>query len=140
MEESVTGGIHVEQPSSYPYPVVPPVRSENPLFSLCPMCHIQVRQTDYFCFNCGKNLHPKPLSTSIMTQITYYVGSVVLPPMGVIWGFKYLKESNPKAKIVGLICIALTIAILVIAVVATIRLINTVNNQVNSQIENLMQF
>jgi hypothetical protein len=106
----------------------------------CPTCHIEVRQTDYFCFNCGKNLHPKPLSISPTTQIAYYIGSIILLPMGIIWGFKYLKESNPKAKIVGIICIALTIIVLVIVVNVTVKLINTVNDQVNSQMQNIMQF
>src|ERR1700690_2123516 len=69
------------------------VRLVNSVPSVCPMCHIQVRLTDYFCYNCGKNLHPKPLSTSIEIQILYYVGSLVLPPMGFIWGFRYIREN-----------------------------------------------
>lgn len=118
-----------------------PLRPDSVLSpSLCSRCHVQVLAKDYFCFNCGNNLRPKPLSTSISTQIVYYVGSIVLPPMGVIWGIKYLRERNLKAKIVGLICIPLTVLVLAVAVNLAITLINTVNSQINSQMQNIMLY
>lgn len=107
---------------------------------VCPFCHIQVRQTDYFCFNCGKNLHPKPLSTSVVTQIGYYLGSVLLPPIGIIWAVRYLREKSIRAKMIGIVCLVLTVSILILAVSVTVAFINTVNDQVNTQMQNLMQF
>jgi hypothetical protein len=84
--------------------------------TICSQCHVAVRVSDYFCFNCGKNLKPKPLSTSVSTQLIYYAGSVFLPPMGIIWGIKYLKEKESKAKIVGIVCITITVVVLIVAV------------------------
>jgi len=121
--------------------VVPNTVSSTPSNApICTQCHIQVRESDYFCFNCGKNLKPKPLSTSALTQCMYYLGSIFLPPMGFIWGIRYLREKSPVAKVVGIICIALTIIVLIIAVQATVAVMNTVNQQINSQTQNFMQF
>lgn len=107
---------------------------------ICPSCHLQVRNTDYFCFNCGKNLHPKPPSTSISSQTSLYIGSLLLPPMGIIWGLRYLRQPDRESKIVGVIAIILTIVILVLLTQFTVNLINTVNEQVNSQLQSLQGF
>ncbi|SRR5258706_3796632 len=101
----------------------------------CPKCHITVKPTDFFCFNCGSNLRPKPLSTTLSTQLLYYIGSLLLPPLGVIWGIRYLKESNQTAKIVGAICIILTLISLFIGIVLTINTINAVNSQLSKQLQ-----
>lgn len=108
------------------------------MLSICPACHIAVKPTDYYCYNCGKNLKPKPASTSWITQLSLYVGSIILPPMGIIWGIRYLREKESNAKIIGMICIILTVVVLVVAIQATINLVNYVNNQVNIQTQNLM--
>ena len=131
MEPTVTAVLQTPLPQ-----VVTPTPTPVSM-TVCQSCHIQVRPTDYFCFNCGKSIHPKPLSISVATQLTYYVGSIILPPMGFIWGYKYLKETDPKAKMVGLVCYIITIVVLVLAVKVTVDLINTVNTQVNSQIQNI---
>ncbi len=111
-----------------------------PQTALCQQCHIQVRPTDYFCFNCGKNLKPKPLPTDAVTQAMYYIGSILLPPMGIIWGFKYLREKNQTSKIIGIICVILTFIVIIVGIQATITLANTISDQVNKQSESLMQF
>ncbi len=77
--------------------------------SSCLKCHSIVHPTDFFCFNCGRNLHDPGLSTSVGTQAMYYIGSVLFPPLGVFWGIKYFREPSDSAKRVGLICIALTV-------------------------------
>lgn len=106
----------------------------------CSQCHQQVRSSDYFCYNCGKNLKPKPLPTDIITQLLYYGGSILLPPMGFIWGFRYVRENNKNAKVIGIVCMVLTVIVLLVAVQATVQVINMVNEQVNSQMQNIMQF
>ncbi len=105
----------------------------------CPVCHIEVRQSDYFCFNCGLNLHPKPPSTSIENQIMLYLGSFFLPPMGCIWGYKYIKIADGRSKMIGYICVAITMLSILIAVRSVMVVVNTVNSQVN-QIQNLQGF
>lgn len=101
----------------------------------CPSCHIIVRQSDYFCFNCGKNLKPAPLNISIWKQILLYGGSIVLAPFGVIWGFRYLRDANPKAKIVGIVCIVLTLITLTAVTIYSINLINKVQDEVHKQLQ-----
>lgn len=80
--------------------------------SLCPMCHQAVLPEFYFCPNCGKNLREKPLSTSLSSQISIYLLSIVTPPLcfltiGYWHGMKYLKSKDPKAKEIGIISIVL---------------------------------
>lgn len=106
----------------------------------CPGCHVQVRPTDYFCFNCGKNLHPQPLSTSASAQISLYLKSALLPPMGIIWGIRYLQQKDQPSKTVGIIAMVLTVVILILAIQASISLMNTVNKSVNSQLQNMQGY
>lgn len=107
---------------------------------LCGRCHVVVRPTDYYCYNCGKDLKPKPPDTSLVTQLLLYGGSIVLPPMGIIWGIKYMRFPSSKSQMVGFICIAITIILLVIIAIVSIQFINAVNDQVNSQMQNFMGF
>ena len=102
----------------------------------CPVCHTDVRVTDFFCFNCGKNLRPKPLSTSTFKQIGLYLGSFFLPPMGIIWGIAYLKEERVEAKIVGIVAIILTLVSIVATVMFIVNFTKTLNQQLNSQLPN----
>jgi len=108
--------------------------------SICPKCHVQVRVTDFFCFNCGTNLKPKPLSTTLTHQLLLYIGSVTLPPLGLIWGVRYLKEPNQESKIIGIILIVLTIISLIIGTILIINTINTVNSQVTKQLQLLNNY
>ena len=111
----------------------------NDDMNLCPSCHMQVRPTDYFCYNCGTNLKPKPMSISIWKQLLLYIGSVVLVPFGIIWGFRYLRQPGKKAKIVGTITIIITIISTILVTIYTINLINEVQKQVNEGIEKQLQ-
>lgn len=108
--------------------------------SLCPACHIAVRPTDYFCFNCGKNLHAAPPGTTLTDQIKLYLGSVFLAPMGIFWGLRYLREESQKSKIVGIVAIALSVVTFIIAVKFTVNTINTLNTQVEKQLQGIEGF
>lgn len=114
-----------------------PTQADNAPAS-CPTCHVPVRPSDYFCANCGTNLRPAPPSIRLSDQLSLYVKSALLPPLGLIWGFAYLRQPTAKSKMVGLTAMVITIAVLVFAVVTTISLVNTVNEQVNSQLEQLV--
>ena len=106
----------------------------------CPVCHTSVRPTDYFCFNCGQNLHPEKLSTSTEAQASLYVKCIFLLPMGIVWGMRYLRQQDQKSKTVGWIAIGITIVVLYIVVAETLKVINTVNSTVNSQLNGLGGF
>lgn len=60
--------------------------------------------------------------------------------MGIIWGLKYLRQSDQTSKIVGSIAIGLTLIILIMLAATSITLINTVNSSVNSQLQNMQGF
>jgi hypothetical protein len=106
----------------------------------CPVCHMGVRPTDYFCFNCGKNLKPKPLSTVFGQQLGIYLESIFLPPYGVVVGLRYLKQKEGKSKIVGAVAVVLTILSIVIFTKLTLDLINNINVQVNKQMQQFGTF
>lgn len=107
---------------------------------ICPSCHVNVRATDYFCFNCGHNLKPKPLSTTLIKQLLLYVGAVILPPFGLIWGWPYLKEESFKAKMVCIVTIVLTLASLGGTAYFGVQFANELNKQVNEQMMQLQGF
>lgn len=104
---------------------------------LCPTCHVPVRAIDYFCYNCGANLHPKPLDTSIGKQLMLYIGSVILLPFGIVWGFRYLKQPDSKSKLVGIITIIITIVTLIYVTVYTINFINAFQEELHRQLQDV---
>lgn len=106
----------------------------------CPGCHIAVRPTDYFCFNCGKNLHAMPPGTTPADQIKLYAGSILLAPMGIFWGLKYLKEQDDKTKIVGVVAMILSGITFIIAAQYTMAFVNSLNSQVGQQLQGIEGF
>lgn len=102
----------------------------------CPFCHVELKPTDYFCFNCGKNLKPKPPSTSLTRQIIIYLESFFLPPYGIIIGIRYLRQKDNTSKIVGMIAIILTILSIFVFIKVTLDLIAAVNTQIDNQLQN----
>jgi hypothetical protein len=107
------------------------------VINVCPICHLSVRPTDYFCSNCGRNLRPSPLSTALTVQTMLYIKSILLPPMGIIWGIRYLRQPDIKSKIVGIVSIVITITLLLLMIKWTINLIDTVNDAVNSSMNGM---
>jgi len=103
---------------------------------LCPACHVTVRPEDYFCYNCGQNLRPKPLSTSFSGQLVVYLKSLLLPPWGVILGMRYLRQPDRRSKLVGWAAIILTVVILMVVIKLTMNMITLVNDQVGQQLQN----
>ncbi len=96
----------------------------------CPFCRQPVKTTDYFCSNCGKKLKSKPLSTSLSTQIFLYIKTLLLPPFGLIWGYRYLRQPDTQSKLIGLFTIIVTIVETVWLTQITINAINTINQQI----------
>lgn len=93
----------------------------------CPSCKMLTYAVYYYCPNCGKQLRARPLSTSVGRQIGIYLLSIFMPPFGFWPGFKYLMQPNTKAKIIGFIAVALTIASTVITTYYTFGFIDKVN-------------
>ncbi len=101
----------------------------------CPNCHVVIKPTDYFCYNCGTNLKPAPPSTTLVDQIILYSKSVLIPPFGVIWAVKYLRQGDDKSKIVGIIAILLTIISLILSIIFFNNFMKSLNTQLNSQLD-----
>lgn len=104
---------------------------------LCPVCHYPIKQEYYFCPNCGKNLKPAPLSTSLEKQIGVYLLSVFVPPFGLIPSIRYLTQKDEKSKMVGMVALLLTVLSTVITTYYTFQFVSgftkTVDQQLNSQ-------
>lgn len=70
----------------------------------------------------------------------YYLGSIVLPPMGIVWGMRYIREQDQRAKFHGYIFIGLTVIELIVLTVWTVNFIHGINSAVNQQLNGLQGF
>ncbi len=75
----------------------------------CPSCRAPASAAYNFCPRCGAKLKEPPLSISAQKQAFIYLISFFLAPFGLGFAFKYLKQSDPKARRIGIIVIILTI-------------------------------
>ncbi|MFH1896369.1 MAG: zinc ribbon domain-containing protein [bacterium] len=101
----------------------------------CPQCHTTVRPTDYFCYNCGHNLKPAAPSMSFTSQATLYIKSVFVPPFGIFWAIKYLKQTDSKSRMVGIIAVILTVTSFIISIILFKNFVADLNTQVNQQLD-----
>jgi hypothetical protein len=106
----------------------------------CPVCHVSVRPTDYFCYNCGKNLQPKPPSLEIMKLILLVLGSILLPPLGIFWAVPYLKQKELKYFGWGIMFVVLTLLSVVLTTRWVMDYVNKINLEVNQQLNQLQGF
>jgi len=100
----------------------------------CPSCKQNIALSDYFCPNCGKKLKEKPQSTTILRQIFIYLLSILLPPLGLWPGIKYLKQKDGKSRMIGFIAIVLTIISIVITAWLYLGFMKNLNQQLNQQL------
>ena len=91
----------------------------------CKYCGSSVLGTYYYCPNCGKKLKEPPLSIGLTKQIGVYVLSLVLPPLDLWTGIKYLRQDNITAKRIGIIAIVLTIISTILTIWLTIGLLSS---------------
>jgi len=104
----------------------------------CKYCGFSVLVTYYYCPNCGKKLKEPPLSTSIGRQIYIYALSLILPPLGLWPGIKYLRQDNIIAKRIGIIAIVLTIISTILTIWITIGLLsNPLGGNAGDQMQQL---
>lgn len=74
----------------------------------------------------------KSLSTTVGRQIFVYVLSLLLPPLGLWPGIKYLKQKDEKSRMIGFIAITLTIISTALTIWLSLKFINVFNQQLNS--------
>ena len=99
----------------------------------CESCHVVSPATFFFCPNCGHSLRPKPLSTTITKQIALYLLAVLLPPLGLWPGIKYLKGKTDAEKIVGAVLVILTVVSIVLTLWFSLGVLNSFQKAINSQ-------
>ena len=104
----------------------------------CKSCGVQVLDTYHFCPNCGKKVN-EVISVTILTQLWIYGLSIFLPPLGLWPAFKYLKSSDDKAKMIGIIAVILTVIASIVTIIISIHLFNSIigglgggSSQINS--------
>ncbi|HEX8923576.1 MAG TPA: zinc ribbon domain-containing protein [Patescibacteria group bacterium] len=101
---------------------------------VCPKCGQFIKTDDYFCSKCGQNIRPRPLSTSLSAQILLYLKTILLPPLGLVWGLRYLRQPDNASKIIGLIAVVITVIEVIWMVQFTVAAVGTLNNQINQQV------
>ncbi len=136
---SPSGATPQDAVPNIPVPGVDP--SQTPavpqIGSICPACG-NIVPTDFaFCPKCGKQLKDAPLSTSVFTQIWIYALSVILPPLGLWPGIKYVRHSDPKAQQIGWIAIILTVLSSIITIWLTFQFLNIYLNTFNETLNGL---
>lgn len=99
--------------------------------SLCPYCQSATQPDAYFCSQCGKAVRSKPLSVTLMRKLAVYSVSLFLPPFGLWYAWKYLRQEGSTAKRIGIAAILLTIIATALTVWSTVALLNTINQAVN---------
>lgn len=99
---------------------------------ICPYCQSLVPVGSIYCSNCGKPLHEEKIQISTRRQIIIYLVSFFLPPLGLIWTFKYLKQSDPIKKRVGIVSLLLTVVAIILNFYALSVVMNLLSSQLNS--------
>src|SRR5438270_9534411 len=107
------------------------IAEQNLAQQTCQHCHNPVTDEDYFCPNCGKKLKDKPLSTGIGRQILVYLISFFLPPFGLPFAFRYFKQHDDRARIIGYVVIGLTIISVIVNIWLIVDIVNQTTQSIN---------
>lgn len=106
--------------------------------STCIYCKGNISSFDYFCPHCGKKIKEKLLPTTFGRQLSVYLLSVFLPPLGIWPAIKYLRQQDKKSKKIGLVTLLLTIISIVVTIWLTINFMNSFTRGLDNQL-NLYQ-
>jgi hypothetical protein len=101
--------------------------------TVCKFCGQNVFSNYYFCPYCGKKLIEPPIT--MLKEIGVYLLSILLPPLGLWPGVKYLMQKDKRAKRVGTIAILLTIIATIITIYFSVVAFNNINQTLTSQLK-----
>lgn len=76
----------------------------------CRVCRAAAPAGANFCPQCGRKLRELPVSTSAARQAVVYAVSFFLAPFGLHFALQYIRQTDRKARMIGVISLALTIA------------------------------
>ncbi|MDE2025421.1 MAG: zinc ribbon domain-containing protein [Patescibacteria group bacterium] len=97
---------------------------------VCRKCGNQVTPTDFYCPNCGTQLREQQISLG--KQLYIYGVSVLLPPLGLIWTFKYFRSTQSNQRMVAIVSLILTVVATVVTIWLFMGFMQTLNQQLNS--------
>lgn len=103
--------------------------------AVCPFCNAPITPLAYFCPTCGKKLKDPPVGTGIGKQIKLYLICVLLPPLGLFPGIKYLRQEDPKAQKIGLVVILLTIIATIFTIWFSVAFVSQLSSTLNGQLD-----
>lgn len=100
---------------------------------VCITCNNPIEAQWYFCPNCGAQLKEKEKIIVITPgkQAMIYAVSFFLAPLGLGWGLRYIRNNDPKVRMVGWIAIILTIISLLLVAVVFQRFMNAYTEILN---------
>lgn len=107
---------------------VPVIQSQD---FTCKNCHMKILGDYYYCPNCGKKIKEPPFKFSALKTTGIMLESVLLPPLGLFPGIKYLRYKDPVAKAIGITAIVITIIATILMCIFLKNYIDTVNKQLN---------
>ena len=93
------------------------IQMEATLTPRCPKCGTEVSETDIFCPHCGFELKPHAIDTSVAKQVLIYSVSFFLAPFGLHYAFTYLKQSDERARMIGITSLVLTVVAIAIGII-----------------------
>ena len=98
----------------------------------CKECGHEISDEALVCPNCGKPQRDKPPLVSLSRQVVVYFVSLFLPPFGLWYVWKYLKQKDGKFKKIGIVALILTIISIIITIWFTGKLVDSINQELNS--------
>lgn len=105
--------------------------NNKPQATTCRYCKKPAWDSYFFCPNCGKKLKEPPFVFSWLKTIGVILESLLLPPLGIFPGVKYLRIKNNTARIVGLIAIIITIIMTLVLIILLRTYLNSVSQTYN---------
>jgi hypothetical protein len=104
---------------------------QNQSETICPSCRSTNPAAAYFCAACGKQLKDRPPATTLSRQIIVYFVSLFLPPFGLWYAWKYIKQTDNASKRIGVAAAILTIISIIITIQFTIGFVSSFNQSLN---------
>src|SRR5258706_1781332 len=111
--------------------VVQALASSSPQTMICPSCKHTASILDNFCPSCGKKLPKIEIHISIAKQIYIYLISLIAPPFGIIYTFRYFRNPHTQVKWVGWVALILTIISCAVTIWYTVGLINGIQQDLS---------
>ncbi|SRR5258706_14410587 len=112
-------------------PITQELASSAPQTMICPACKRTVSALNNFCPNCGKKLPKIDIHISIAKQIYIYLISLIAPPFGIIYTFRYFRNPHAQVRVVGWVALILTVISCAVTIWYTVNIVNTISQDIS---------